>query len=128
MKLFNTLCTLMLLSSPTWAQNTSYLAGIWELVEAKDLSEKGEWTFPFGETPSGIFAYSSNGIASVQIPTFVGYVGTYTVTEKEIIHHVESAWDQTMVGTDQVRPYELKNDTLILGDQKTWIRILKRVH
>ncbi len=30
--------------------------------------------------------------------------------------------------TDQPRPFILKGDTLIIGDQKTWKRVLERVH
>ena len=35
--------------------------------------------------------------------TFLAYAGRYTVSGDSIIHHVEAAWRQDWVNTDQVR-------------------------
>jgi hypothetical protein len=58
---------------------------------------------------------------------YIAYYGTYTVDASNISVRVEGAWDPSQVGTDQVRPYELRGDKLIIGDQKTYRRTLKRV-
>ncbi|HEY0132194.1 MAG TPA: lipocalin-like domain-containing protein, partial [Allosphingosinicella sp.] len=105
----------------------------------------------FGTPPSGYFIYDSSGHCSVQIMTvppvkivtpdqptapealaifngYIAYYGTYTVKDGNIHQQVEGAWDPSQVGTDQVRPFELKDaDTLIIGNQTTYRRTLKRV-
>ena len=58
---------------------------------------------------------------------YIAYYGTYSVDEANISVQVEGAWDPSQVGTNQARPYELNGDTLIIGDQKTYIRTLQRV-
>jgi len=106
--------------------------------------------YTFGNPPSGYFIYDDTGHASVQIMTtppqkiakpdtptppealaifnaYIAYYGTYKVDSTNITVHVEGAWDPSQVGTDQVRPYELSGDTLIIGDQVTYKRTLERM-
>jgi Lipocalin-like domain len=114
-----------------------------------------EWTYPYGKNPKGYIVYDETGhvmIQSMRIPpppkfasggdgkptpqealvaydSYVAYFGTYTVDEARhvVIHHVEGSLNPSYVGTDQERPFELTGDRLIIGDQKTWRRILERV-
>jgi hypothetical protein len=58
---------------------------------------------------------------------YIAYYGTYTVDSANITVQVEGALDPSQVGTAQARPYELSGDTLIIGDQVTYKRTLKRV-
>lgn len=59
---------------------------------------------------------------------YIAYYGTYTVDAKNITVKVERAWDPSQVGSAQARPYQLKGEnTLIIGDQVTYKRTLKRV-
>lgn len=129
------------------------LVGTWKLISAEDRkSAKDPWIpGTFGTPPSGYFIYDASGHCSVQIMTvppvklatpddptaeealkifggYIAYYGTYTVRDGQIHQQVEGAWDPSQVGTDQARPYELKDrDTLIIGDQVTYKRTLKRV-
>ena len=128
------------------------LVGTWRLVSAEDFdSETGQWVpYTFGNPPSGYFVYDATGHASIQIMTtppvkpakpdsptpqealeifnnYIAYYGTYTVDAANITVQVEGAWDPSQVGTSQARPYELRGDTLIIGDQKTYRRTLERV-
>lgn len=128
------------------------LVGTWKLISAEDRNSPSDpWVpYTFGNPPSGYFIYDDAGHASIQIMTtppvqlaqpdsptpqealkifngYIAYYGTYTVDATNIHHQVEGAWDPSQVGTDQVRPYELDGDRLIIGDQKTYIRVLKRV-
>lgn len=128
------------------------LVGTWRLISAEDKNpETGKWVpYTFGNPPSGYFIYDSTGHASIQIMTtppqqiatpdsptsaealaifngYIAYYGTYTVDDANIHHQVEGAWDPSQVGTDQVRPYELSGDCLIIGDQITYKRTLERV-
>lgn len=125
-------------------------------AEDKDPNT-GQWgQYTFGNPPSGYFIYDATGHASIQIMTtpkqnintsgnppaadptpdqalaifnnYIAYYGTYTADQHNISVQVEGAWDPTQVGSAQVRPYELADDdTLIIGDQVTYKRTLKRV-
>jgi hypothetical protein len=128
------------------------LVGTWQLVSAEDKDPNtGKWVpYTFGNPPSGYFIYDASGHCSVQIMTtppvklaspdnptpaealdifnnYIAYYGTYTVANGQIQQQVEGAWDPSQVGTDQARPFQLDGDTLIIGDQVTYIRTLKRV-
>ncbi len=50
-----------------------------------------------------------------------------SLDEDNTHQQVEGAWDPSQVGSDQVRPYALDGDRLIIGDQKTYRRTLERV-
>lgn len=127
------------------------LIGTWRLISAEDRNSPTDpWVpYTFGNPPSGYFIYDVTGHASVQIMTtppqqitadpptpdqalaiynnYISYYGTYTVDQANITVQVEGAWDPTQVGTAQARPYQLDGDTLIIGDQVTYKRTLKRV-
>ena len=126
------------------------LTGTWKLVSAEDRTPPGPWIpYTFGNPPSGYFIFDQTGHASVQIMTtppqkiatpdnptqaealaifnaYIAYYGTYTVDESNVTVQVEGAWDPSQVGTPQARPYELRGDTLIIGDQVTYKRTLIR--
>jgi hypothetical protein len=131
----------------------SEVVGTWKLISAEDINKKtGKWVpYTFGNPPSGYFIYDATGHASVQIMTtppqtiaspddpptpdealaifnnYIAYYGSYTVDSANITVQVEGALDPRQVGTPQVRPYEVSGDTLIIGDQVTYKRTLKRV-
>jgi hypothetical protein len=128
------------------------LIGTWRLVEFADLdSATSTWTYPYGKTPKGYLTYSKNGTVNLNISSetplkiskdsaknyninlqnwvehfSVGYFGTYTVDfNKSIVtHHVTGGSLPWYIDTDQPRPFILKGDTLIIGDNKTWKRVL----
>ena len=130
----------------------SQVIGTWRLISAEDKDPNtGKWVpYTFGNPPSGYFIYDATGHASVQIMTtppqtiatpdsptpdealaifnaYIAYYGSYTVDSANITVQVEGALDPSQVGTAQARPYELSGDTLIIGDQVTYKRTLKRV-
>lgn len=59
----------------------------------------------------------------------VAYWGTYTVDAAagEVIHHVLSDVSNGYAGTDQRRPFRLNGNRLVIGDGKSWTRVLERV-
>lgn len=137
------------------AQNLqSQLVGTWKLVLFQDRTSPDEpWLNDFGDPPLGYFMYDATGHASIQImktppvqvpkteqePSpeqaldifkgYIAYFGTYHIDEDAglIVHHVEGGLNPNDIGSDQKRPFQLSGDKLIIGDQKTWIRILERV-
>jgi hypothetical protein len=120
-----------------------------------EKDQNSEWTYPYGKNPKGYIIYDETGHVMIQMmrtpppPQFVSghdnkptpqealaaydgylaYFGKYTVDEARhvVIHHVEGSLGPSYVDTDQERPFELSGDRLIIGDQKTWRRVLERV-
>ena len=60
---------------------------------------------------------------------YAAYWGTYTVDANAgvVVHHVQRDARNTYIGTDQPRPFKLEGDRLVIGDGKTWTRVLERV-
>jgi hypothetical protein len=113
------------------------LVGTWELVSFKETNEKGEVRDAYGPNPVGFLTYTADDRVSVimadsrrkplSIPppfpieeraeafsTFAAYAGTYTLTGDKVIHHIEVAWAQNLVNTEQVRSVTLQGDRLTL--------------
>ena len=116
------------------------LVGTWRLVRFEDTGADGKVTRRFGEHPLGYFVYDPTGHLSIQIMrnppiapfaaatpseaelreanrAYLAYFGTYRVDKaKGVLHHViEGATNPSYVANpDQVRPYRLQGDTLII--------------
>jgi catechol 2,3-dioxygenase-like lactoylglutathione lyase family enzyme len=136
-------------------KTTGSIVGTWRLVEFADMdSVTHEWKYRYGKNPRGYFTYTKNGILNLNISSdnppkisedsakhhninlldfidhiALGYFGTYTVDEKNstVIHHVKGGSILWYTDTDQPRRFQLDGDTLTIGDNKTWKRVLVRV-
>jgi len=109
-------------------QTKDTLIGTWKLISARDTTEKGEVKDSFGRNPTGFLTYTADGrmMAIVtfdgrkplSVPdyisapaqeraeafaTLVAYAGRYTFIGDKVIHHVEAAWMENYVKTEQVR-------------------------
>jgi hypothetical protein len=135
-------------------QQYNKIFGTWRLIEFADLdSSSGVWKYRYGKHPRGYFTYTKNFILNINISSeeplkisndsaekysvnlydylwniSCGYFGTYSVDFKNsiITHHVLGGSIPSYINTDQKRPFLLKGDTLIIGDVKTWKRVLVR--
>ena len=112
------------------------LVGTWNLVSiTTENIDTGEVTKPYGEHPHGRLTYTPGGhvtgifvaegrkrlganrfAGSVEdqaeaYKTMNAYVGTYTLTDTGVIHHVEVASIESWVGSDQERFTKLEGDT-----------------
>ena len=122
------------------APSKNALVGTWKLLSVSYVMDNGQINQePWGPHPTGFITYTHDDrfmatIAfggrkqlSVNDPitapveeraqafaTFGAYAGRYTFTGDKVIHHVEVAWIQNWVGTDQVRLVTLKGDRLSL--------------
>lgn len=133
----------------------SKLVGTWKLIEFSDLDTiTGKWKYDYGKHPKGYFTYTKAGIVNLNISADTtlsisedsarnrnvnllkwlynysfGYFGTYSVDiNKSIItHHVTGGSLPWFVDTDQLRPFILKGDTLIISDNKTYRHVLIKV-
>ncbi len=46
--------------------------------------------------------------------SMAAYAGTYTLGGRKVIHHIDIPWNQSWMGTDQTRFFELEGDTLTI--------------
>jgi len=116
------------------------LLGTWRLVSATETTDKGEQSDAFGRDPIGLLTYTADGRMTAMISnggrkllstveyitarveeraeafaTFAAYAGTYTLETDRVIHHVQVAWLENWVGTDQIRTIvKLQDDELVL--------------
>ena len=136
--------------------------GTWRLISATDTTEKGDVKESFGRNPTGFLTYTADGRMMaiitfdgrkpLSVPdyvsapaqeraesfaTFVAYAGRYTFTGDKVIHHVEAAWMENYVKTDQVRivrfqgnrmtirtPPFLKGGVKLANQELVWERMM----
>jgi hypothetical protein len=137
------------------------IVGTWRLVSYEDKPPTGTSLYPYGSDPKGLLMYDATGHMSIQImkvphpkvasgddarvtpdekqalyDAYVAYFGTYTLDRDQgvVIHHVEADLADVFIGSDESRPFVLRDDTLILAPHwqvngKTWhgIRVFTRV-
>ena len=133
---------LMFVTAAASAQSAPAVVGTWKVLRYEDRKADGTVTYPFGEHPRGYFVYDATGHLSVQIMrtpamkafpgmregtgdgdrykdaflSYVAYFGTYTVDAAKgvVIHHVEGSVRPDYTDTDQVRPFRIDGDRLII--------------
>lgn len=116
------------IASQAIAQTQDTLIGTWKLISSKDTTETGEVKDSFGRNPTGFLNYTADGRMigiitfdgrkPLSVPDFisapaqeraeafatmVAYAGRYTLSGDKVIHHVEAAWMENYVKTNQVR-------------------------
>jgi 3-carboxy-cis,cis-muconate cycloisomerase len=118
-------------------QNASQVLGTWKLrsYEREEVAS-GRRHNQFGEHPDGYLGYAPEGrmyaiftrrdriIPADVVPTdeegvqllgsMVAYAGTYTLGDRQVVHHIDISWNQGWTGTDQIRFFDLDGDTLTI--------------
>ena len=117
--------------------NAAKVFGTWKLRSyVREVIATGERHNQFGDAPDGYLGYAADGRMDAiftrgdrimprdVVPTeeegvqllgsMVAYAGTYTLGEKQVVHHIDISWNQGWTGTDQVRFFELEGDTLTI--------------
>jgi hypothetical protein len=105
-------------------------------------TESADWSATFGDDAVGLAVYETGGALAIQIMPgsdvesgYLGYFGTYAITEATssdsgivgvVEHRVEGSTHPELASTGG-RPFELTGDRLMLGDGRTWRRILERI-
>lgn len=153
-KIYLLLLISSLLLSCNKEEKENSIVGTWKLIEFSDLDTlTNQWVHRFGKNPKGYFTYTSNNIVHLNISNenplklsedslnttkfvysdfidnSVGYFGEYEVSLKDsvVTHKVKGGSIPFYIGTNQPRPFIFKNDTLIIGDNKTWRRVLIKI-
>jgi hypothetical protein len=44
----------------------------------------------------------------------LAYAGTYTIVADKVVHHIDIAWNNARIGSDQVRLFKFDGDRLTL--------------
>ncbi|MFN8061161.1 MAG: lipocalin-like domain-containing protein [Vicinamibacterales bacterium] len=124
--------------APFVADARRAVVGTWELVEHKTTMANGEVRRNYGTAPKGLFVFSADGRATVQIldstrpstpaasasdddvkalmRTYLAYFGTFDVDPAKhmITVHTTSDLNPANTGADQIRFYEIEGDTMYL--------------
>lgn len=132
------------------------LLGTWALVLFDNTDTNGKLEQPFGAHPKGYFVYDATGHVHIQIArdpaspepaaeagtdsarrdspfSYLAYFGTYKLDlEKQTVTHVvEGSSFPPYRNTQQVRPFSLVGDVLVIGttlpDGSKYYRELHRV-
>ena len=113
------------------------LLGTWKLKSfvRQDVAT-GERRPALGERPEGYLGYGPDGrmyvlfvaggrlVPAGDPPTdaeraqlhksMLAYAGTYTIAGDKVVHHIDIAWNNARLGSDQVRLFKLDGDRLTL--------------
>ena len=120
---------------------TNPLLGTWRLKAYVVTTTAGEGPAPYGQNPTGYLSYSADGrmqvIAAAKdriVPigaappdheraalydTMFAYAGTYSVHGDKVVHHVDVSWNESWTGTEQIRHFEVRGNTLTLSTRIT---------
>ena len=116
-----------------------HLFGTWRFDEWT-IERDGKVNRPMQPNPDGMIIYIPNGVMSVAMysggrkpfpstdikkqpdaakaaafDSYFHYAGTWEVVGNTVVHHLTSALNPNMVGTEQVRHVELDGDRLTLS-------------
>jgi hypothetical protein len=117
------------------------LLGTWKLKSfVRQDAATGERRPALGEHPEGYLGYAPDGrmyalfaegsrvVPSGDQPTdaervqlhrsMVSYAGTYTIAGDKVVHHIDIAWNNARLGSDQVRFFKLDGDRLTLTTER----------
>jgi hypothetical protein len=112
------------------------LLGTWKMKSYVVTTDAGERSTPYGVNPTGYLSYSADGrmhaigaadgrmVPAGPAPpdservalhnTMFAYAGTYSAEAGRVIHHVDISWNEVWTGTDQIRFFDVKGNTLII--------------
>ncbi|HTZ68064.1 MAG TPA: lipocalin-like domain-containing protein [Roseiarcus sp.] len=117
------------------------LLGTWKLKSfvRQDLAT-GDRRPALGENPDGYLGYAADGrmyalfVAGDRVvpagtqPTdgeraqlhksMIAYAGTYTIAGEKVVHHIDIAWNNARLGSDQIRFFKLEGERLILTTER----------
>jgi hypothetical protein len=121
-------------AAPAKPLTRDQILGSWRMTSwvTRDVAS-GETRDAIGENPRGIAVYTAQRVVFLilkdnrtrpeQLPpsdaekialfdTMFAYSGTYTVESDRVVHHVDLSWNESWIGTDQVRFCKVDEHTL----------------
>ena len=130
-KILAAIALLFAFALPALADDQKQLVGVWKLrtyeVEFQDTNER---TKPFGEHPNGYGIFTPEGRTmailtaedrkvpqtdadrALAFTTMVAYTGIYRVEGDHWVTKVDTSWNESWNGTEQIRFFQLDGDEL----------------
>lgn len=121
----------------------NHIVGSYRLVEHWNKDAGGNTIHQFGPSPLGYMSFDAAGNFSVHIAAGAGNstladtagllnryysaFGAYQVKEDVIVFAPRGATQAELVGGEGRFPYRFENGDLVIGDDKTWRRVWRRV-
>jgi hypothetical protein len=116
---------------------THPLVGTWKMLSwTRELTASGQKSDALGPNPKGWISYSRDGRMMVVVvrsdrkapaalvPTdperialyssMLAYAGSYTVDSEKVTHNIDTSWNHSWTGTNQVRFYKIEENKLTL--------------
>ena len=117
------------------------LLGTWKLKSfVREDVATGERRPALGDHPEGYLGYAPDGrmyalfVAGGRVApagdqltdaervqlhkSMLAYAGTYTIAGDKVVHHIDIAWNNARLGSDQVRFFKLDGDRLTLTTER----------
>lgn len=100
------------------------LHGTWRLADFRLVQADGSVDSPWEDDADGLLIYAADGHMSAAVVssekgtglrTTMMYSGPFETTEDAVIHKIDFASQDPLVGTDQLRKVSFDGDTLILS-------------
>lgn len=123
------------------------LIGAWRLQSFHIKTPEGQVTYPFGRDAAGYYFFAESGYMSVAImgayrpkfavadilagsteekvaasEAYISYCGQYEIQGDQLIVHPEVSFFPNWIGADQVRYFELTDNTLTLSTPPMLLR------
>jgi hypothetical protein len=130
-KALTAICLMLFLALPALADERQPLVGLWKLQTYDvEFQDTGERKTSFGANPNGFIIFTPEGRMMAvltaegrKVPktdadraaafrSMYAYSGIYRLEDDRWVTKVDISWNEAWIGTDQVRFYRLKGDTL----------------
>ena len=156
-KLLAAISIMLCCALPSLADDREQLLGVWKLQTYEvEFQDTGERKASFGTHPNGFIIFTTEGRMMAVLTaegreapktdadraaafvTMFAYSGMFRLEGDHWITKVDTSWNESWVGTDQVRFYQLDRDALtvtstwraypnfdgrIAGGFLTWVRV-----
>ena len=118
---------------PSFADDREHLIGVWKLQTFElEFQDTGERIEPFGAHPNGYGIFTREGRTmavltaegraapltdadrAAALKDMIAYTGIYRIEGDHWITRVDTSWNESWVGTDQIRFFRLNGDTLMV--------------
>jgi hypothetical protein len=116
------------------------IVGAWRVVAYDDRASTDlPWSASYGADVDGLIIYDASGWLSISVAgdgRYDSYFGRYEVLDASesagsvigtVNHELVASSIPELLDLDQRRPFRVDEDVLVLGDERTWRRVCKRL-
>ena len=116
------------------------LIGVWRVTSYDDRdSPDAPWSASYGPEVDGVIIYHESGWLSVSVGgggRFDAYLGRFEIVDASaegedvvgtVNHEIVATSMPELLSIGQSRPFRVTDESLVLGDGKTWRRVCRRL-